>query len=134
MLSVLIVIGNGKNQYRLIGIGTTRCRYLDAFPYCVSNAYSGCLQCILLWVCRSKQWATYSPPPPHLFFKTANPTPHPLEKCLYDLLFICVPVCLFPSQDLDALLEKDRALEEESKNLTESLDKQKEKYKQLQVH
>ena len=85
-------------------------------------------------------------PPPHLFFKTANPTPHPLEKCLYDLLFICVPVCLydllficvpvclFPSQDLDALLEKDRALEEESKNLTELLDKQKEKYKQLQVH
>ena len=43
-------------------------------------------------------------------------------------------MCIFSPKDLDALLEKDKTLEEESKNLTESLAKQKEKYEQLQVH
>ena len=36
-------------------------------------------------------------------------------------------------KDLDSLLEKDKTLEEESKNLTELLAKQKEKYELLQV-
>ena len=36
-------------------------------------------------------------------------------------------------KDLDALLEKDKTLEEESKNLSELLSKQKEKYALLQV-
>ena len=36
-------------------------------------------------------------------------------------------------KDLDALLEKDKTLEEESKNLSELLAKQKEKYALLQV-
>jgi len=36
-------------------------------------------------------------------------------------------------KDLDALLEKEKTLEEESKNLSELLAKQKEKYAHLQV-
>ena len=39
----------------------------------------------------------------------------------------------FSQKDLDALLEKDKTHEEESKNLTEMLAKQKEKYELLQV-
>ena len=41
-------------------------------------------------------------------------------------------ICFLP-KDLDALLEKDKTLEEESKNLSELLSKQKEKYALLQV-
>lgn len=45
-----------------------------------------------------------------------------------------MPTCIFSQKDLDALLEKDNTQEEESKNLTELLAKQKEKYELLQVN
>lgn len=48
-------------------------------------------------------------------------------------VYIKIKMSVFSSKDLDALLQKDKTLEEESKNLTELLAKQKEKYELLQV-
>lgn len=51
-------------------------------------------------------------------------------------LCICIyhiKISVSSQKDLDALQEKDKTLEEESKNLSELLAKQKEKYALLQV-
>ena len=40
---------------------------------------------------------------------------------------------VFSPKDLDALLQKNKSLEEESENLAESVAEQKEKYQHLQV-
>ena len=56
-----------------------------------------------------------------------------LNICVYTTYIYKIKISVSFQKDLDALLEKDKTLEEESKNLSELLAKQKEKYALLQV-